>query len=86
MRGRSIWQESRISLRSSGLRLLAPVEREHGGVGRQPRERLVDHAARHAGGLSLTAEGGEEGREIAAALGGVGGQGEHGQRKDCKHA
>lgn len=51
---------------------LAPVEVHHHGVGREPREGLVDDALRHAGGRRLAAHGGDEGVEVAAALGRIG--------------
>ena len=53
---------------------LAAVEGEHRGIGREPGEGLVDDLARHVGGLRLAPHLAEEGVEIAAALGRVGGR------------
>jgi len=54
---------------------LAAVEGQHVLIERDAGKRLVDDAARDAGGLRLARHGGDEGLEVAAAARGAGRRG-----------
>ena len=68
---------------------LAAVEGEHGGVLRDAGEGLGDHGLGDALGGGFTGDVGDEGVEIAAALGGEGGGGEEEKKEEnsdtCNH-
>ena len=59
-----------VALAAEGVRLAA-IEGEHGLIGRETGEGLVDDRARDAGGLRFARHRREEGVEIAAAFCGV---------------